>query len=507
MRNTLIPILAAVCLFFTGVSILNTQLWYSAKAESLAGARYAANNINHILEEASQATQTAREIAGKGCDLDEQYQLGTEAALKPHLRTIIILKQDAVWCTSLPGNRVLLSRIPVIPESNLLLAPAIDTVNKMPILLYQSQFADTRILVTISDQHTRGALNVPLKGVKYTLLVGDRIIGPLGDVTTLSGNNHFSGRVNSTKYHFSIIYNQPPLFSFSRLIDKGLGILIFILLISCAVAFLLDKYFNKSATPEEILRRAIHNGEIVPFYQPVVNGREGTLRGVEVLARWKHPRGGYISPAAFIPLAEKSELIVPLTQSLMSQVAKQMNAIESKLPEGFHVGINFSASHIISPTFVDECLKYRDSFTRRDLNLVLEVTEREPLHVDESLVHRLNILHENGFVIALDDFGTGYSGLSYLHDLHIDYIKIDHSFVGRVNADPDSTRILDCVLDLARKLSISIVAEGVETKEQLDYLNQNNITFQQGYYFYKPVTYIELVKIILSKPKVKVVVE
>ena len=85
--------------------------------------------------------------------------------------------------------------------------------------------------------------------------------------------------------------------------------------------------------------------------------------------------------------------------------------------------------------------------------------------------------------------------------------KIDHSFVGRVNADPESTRILDCVLDLARKLSISIVAEGVETKEQLDYLNQNNITFQQGYYFYKPVTYIDLVKIILSKPKVKVVVE
>ncbi|MEN8488769.1 EAL domain-containing protein, partial [Escherichia coli] len=77
----------------------------------------------------------------------------------------------------------------------------------------------------------------------------------------------------------------------------------------------------------------------------------------------------------------------------------------------------------------------------------------------------------------------------------------------RVNADPESTRILDCVLDLARKLSISIVAEGVETKEQLDYLNQNNITFQQGYYFYKPVTYIDLVKIILSKPKVKVVVE
>ena len=116
MRNTLIPILVAICLFITGVAILNIQLWYSAKAEYLAGARYAANNINHILEEASQATQTAVNIAGKECNLEEQYQLGTEAALKPHLRTIIILKQGIVWCTSLPGNRVLLSRIPVFPE-------------------------------------------------------------------------------------------------------------------------------------------------------------------------------------------------------------------------------------------------------------------------------------------------------------------------------------------------------------------------------------------------------
>ncbi|HBN1999801.1 TPA: EAL domain-containing protein [Escherichia coli] len=507
MRNTLIPILVAICLFITGVAILNIQLWYSAKAAYMAGARYAVNNINHILEEASQATQAAVNIAGKECDLEEQYQLGTEAALKPHLRTIIILKRGMVWCTSLPGNRVLLSRIPAFPDSNLLLAPAIDTVNRLPILLYQSQFADTRILVTISDQHIRGALNVPLKGVRYALRVADDIIGPTGDVMTLNGHYPYTEKVHSTRYHFTIIFNPPPFFSFYRLIDNGVGVLIFILLIACAAAYLLDKYFNKSATPEEVLRRAISNGEIVPFYQPVVNGREGTLRGVEVLARWKQPHGKYISPAAFIPLAEKSGLIVPLTQSLMNQVVTQMNAIASKLPEGFHIGINFSASHIISPTFVDECLIFRDSFTRRDLNLVLEVIERESLNVDESLVQRLNILHENGFVIALDDFGTGYSGLSYLHDLHIDYIKIDHSFVGRVNADPESTRILDCVLDLARKLSISIVAEGVETKEQLDYLNQNNITFQQGYYFYKPVTHIDLVKIILSKPKVKVMIE
>lgn len=507
MRNALLPVIAAVCLFITGVCFLNMQLWYSARAEGAGGARYAAKNVNAILEEASLATRTAMAISAKGCTPEGQYQLGTEAALQPHLRTILILRQGKVWCSSLPGNRVLLTQIPAMSAPHLLLVPAKETTNAQPVLIFQAHYDDSRILVTISDRHVRDALDAPLKEGSYSLLVGESVMSLTGDVGALNSLARQDGRVDSTAYPFSIIYPQPPLFDLHRMLTRGAGILIFLLLIACITAYILDRFLNKSLAPEDTLRRAIAHGEIVPFYQPVVNGREGTLRGVEVLARWKHPRAGYISPASFIPIAEKSGLIIPLTQSLMAQVAENMNAITSKLPEGFHVGINFSASHITSPTFVEECLKFRNSFHRKDLNLVIEVTEREPLHVDEALVQRLNILHENGFVIALDDFGTGYSGLSYLHDLHIDYIKVDQSFVARVNADPDSTRILDCVLDLARKLSLSIVAEGVETKEQLDYLNQNNITFLQGYYFYKPVAFIEFVKILLSKPKVKVIVE
>lgn len=507
MRKVLLPVTAAVCLFLIGVFILNMQLWYSSSTETLGGARYAAKNMDNILDEAFQATRTAMHIAEKKCDLEGQYQLGTEAALRPHLRTLIIIRQGKLWCTSLPGNRILLKQIPVIADTNLLLTPARNTENEIPVLLYQTRFQTNHIIVTISGVHIRGALNVPLKGVTYSLLVGDEVLGLLGDVETVTASSQMSGQVNSAKYPFSIIYNEPPLFSAKRLVTQGSGILVFILLISFAAAYTIDKYLNKNDTPEETLRRAIVKGEIVPFYQPIVNGREGTLRGVEVLVRWKHPKAGYISPASFIPVAEKSGLIVPLTQSLMRQVAANMNAIANKLPSGFHVGINFSASHITSPTFVEECLKFKDSFSRHDLNLVIEVTECEPLHVDEELVQRLNILHENGFVIALDDFGTGYSGLSYLHDLHIDYIKIDQSFVGRVNEHPDSTRILDCVLDLARKLSLSIVAEGVETNAQLDYLNKNNIVFLQGYYFYKPVAFTEFVMILLAKPKVKVYVE
>ncbi|EPN6132846.1 EAL domain-containing protein [Enterobacter asburiae] len=507
MRHASIPVAAATTMFLLGVFIINLQVWYSARADSLAEAHYVVRNMNVILKEARHATEMAMQLAENECDAEGQYRLGTEAALQPHLRTIVILKNDAVWCSSLPGNRVLLVNSSVLPDSSLLLVPSASTVNGLPVLLYQTIHAGSRIIVSISDSHIRDALDMPLNGVEYSLRVGNTLLGLTGDVTTADHTKKEVLTVKASNYPFSVQFNSPPLFSLKRLFNRAGGVVLFLLIISSLSAYILQRYISKDVSPEESLRIAIYRNEIIPYYQPVVSGKEGTLRGVEVLARWKHPQSGFISPASFIPLAEKSGLIIPLTQSLMRQVAIHMNAIATLLPEGFHVGINFSASHIVASTFVEECLHYKRSFTQQDLNLVVEVTEREPLDIDEHLVNTLNELHNNGFAIALDDFGTGYSGLSYLQDLHIDYIKIDQSFVSRVNANEDSTLILDSVLELAKKLSISIVAEGVETEEQLDYLTRNHIRFLQGFFFYKPLPFKELVKVLLSKPKVKVRVE
>ena len=158
MRKVLLPVTAAVCLFLIGVFILNMQLWYSSSTEILGGARYAAKNMDNILDEAFQATRTAMHIAEKKCDLEGQYQLGTEAALRPHLRTLIIIRQGKLWCTSLPGNRILLKQIPVITDTNLLLTPARNTENEIPVLLYQTRFQTNHIIVTISGVHIRGVM-------------------------------------------------------------------------------------------------------------------------------------------------------------------------------------------------------------------------------------------------------------------------------------------------------------------------------------------------------------
>ncbi|BFU34385.1 hypothetical protein GPC19245_23680 [Enterobacter asburiae] len=332
----------------------------------------------------------AKQLAENECDAEGQYRLGTEAALQPHLRTIVILKNDAVWCSSLPGNRVLLVNSSVLPESSLLLVPSASTVNGLPVLLYQTIHAGSRIIVSISDSHIRDALDMPLNGVEYSLRVGNSLLGLTGDVTAADPTKKEVLTVKASGYPFSVQFNSPPLFSLKRLFNRAGGVVLFLLIISSLSAYILQRYISKDVSPEESLRIAIYRNEIIPYYQPVVSGKEGTLRGVEVLARWKHPQSGFISPASFIPLAEKSGLIIPLTQSLMRQVAIHMNAIATLLPEGFHVGINFSASHIVAPTFVEECLHYKRSFTQQDLNLVIEVTEREPLDIDEHLVNTLN---------------------------------------------------------------------------------------------------------------------
>lgn len=504
MYRVILPFVAALLFFLSGSFILNLQIWYSNKSEYVAAAQYALKNIDQILEEASQATQTGLAVARAQCSLEEQYRLATVATLKPHLRTILLLKEGKIWCTSLPGNRLLLTNVTDLPDSPLFLTASGQNIHDTASMVYQTRTADVTILVTVSDSQLRTALFTSQQNVDPQLVIGPNALGLRGDVRTFHPGGTDTAFISSAAYPFGIQYQLPPLFSLTRIFHQGGGMLLFIFFISCIGFWLLRKYSGNVATPADALRQAIILGEIVPYYQPVVDGRDNSIRGIEVLARWKHPTAGFISPATFIPLAEKTGLIIPLTQSLMRQVVEHMNLISTKLPEGFHIGINVSAAHINSPGFVEDCLKYQSGFIHQHLTLVLEVTEREPLSVDEQLLNKLNSLHTHHFAIALDDFGTGYSGLSYLHDLKIDYIKIDQSFVGRVNDDEDSTKLLDCVLELARKLSLIIVAEGVETRTQLDYLNRNHITLLQGYYFYKPVKFVELVKILLTKPKARI---
>ncbi|KKY79680.1 hypothetical protein OA43_21850 [Klebsiella variicola] len=505
-RNAWIAFSLALVVFLAGVFVINWQLWHSDQATHVAAARQAAKKIAAILDEAHAATATALHVSRSGCSGQGQFQLGTEAALQPHLRTILLIKDGQVWCSSLPGNRVLTLHPESLPDEKLQLLPARMMVNKRPVLIYHTRSAQVRVIVSISDIHLRDALYSDEDNAGLALSVNHQMITRYGDVGPLKASPH-QDIFSSPDYPFRIIYPESPFFSPSRLFQNGFGLLIFIFSVSLLFYFLLRKYLNVYTSEEENLRYAIAQGYIVPFYQPVVNGKTGEIYGVEILARWKNATTQRRSPAEFIPLAERTGLIIPLTRSLMAQVAAQMNPIFSKLPDGFHIGLNISVSHINAPSFIDDCLHYQRGFEGKAVKLMLEITEQEPLLLNDAVVDKLNTLHSRGFSIALDDFGTGYSGLSCLHELVFDYIKIDQSFVGRVTGEAPSSKLLDCVIEMARTLSLRIIAEGVETQVQLEYLNRQNIHLLQGYYFWKPMPYVALVMLLLSKPKARIVEE
>ena len=271
---------------------------------------------------------------------------------------------------------------------------------------------------------------------------------------------------------------------------------------------LLQKAMLERNAMEYDLKDAVLNlSQFTLYHQPQVT-YDGKIVGTEALLRWEHPRRGLVMPGDFIPMAEGNGLIVVIGDWVLQMACAQLAAWAND-PQMSHltIAVNVSARQFCEPHFVQSVTEIMQTYGIGPGKLKIELTESQlSANVDE-IIGKMNELKKHGITFSLDDFGTGYSGLSYLHDLHIDYIKIDQSFVGRVNELPDSTRILDCVLDLARKLSLSIVAEGVETNAQLDYLNKNNIVFLQGYYFYKPVTFTEFVMILLAKPKVKVFVE
>ncbi len=266
----------------------------------------------------------------------------------------------------------------------------------------------------------------------------------------------------------------PPLFS----------LLIFFGVIAGAIGHWLQK---RSSSPSHEMQRALEAAEFIPYFQPVVHGDSKQWAGVEVLMRWKHPKEGLVRPDMFIPFAEHSGLIVPMTRSLMQQTAALLAPHAMQFHERFHIGINITANHCHDLALVSDCREFLAAFPPGSVALILELTERE-LIVPSDITHQLfEQLHELGVMIAIDDFGTGHSSLGYLRQFNVDFLKIDQSFVAMIGVDALSRHILDSIIELSAKLDLGIVAEGVETAEQADYLASHSVNFLQGYLFARPM--------------------
>ena len=261
----------------------------------------------------------------------------------------------------------------------------------------------------------------------------------------------------------------------------------------------LARYFSgRLGASVKALRTAIAQRQIVPFYQPFMNASTGQIAGIEVLARWRHPLYGAISPDAFIPLAEEHHLIVPLTHLLMQQVVADLQHQIHRFPVGTYICINISAQNCLDPGFECDTRDMLVKFNANQSHVVVEITERHPLHFTPQLSNWFAALRRANISVALDDFGTGYSNLSYISALNPEFIKLDKLFVSQIGVNED-TRLVDSVIALAKNMHLKIIAEGVETEAQANYLRHKQIDFLQGYLFSKPLPASELIHQITSR--------
>ena len=239
---------------------------------------------------------------------------------------------------------------------------------------------------------------------------------------------------------------------------------------------------------ENDLRRALDQNEFVLFYQPKVN-MSGSIIGMEALIRWQHSKLGMISPGKFIPMAEKTGLISPISEWVLHTACVQIREWQKNhyLSNDATLAVNISLRQLKQDTFWDTFLKILSETELDPRYLELELAESSIMDNPQATIVLLEKIHQLGAYIAIDDFGTGYSSLSYLRRLPIDAIKIDMSFVQGIGKDHNDEEIIKVIIALAKSLGIQSVAEGVETQEQVTFLHEHRCDSLQGFYFCRPL--------------------
>lgn len=252
---------------------------------------------------------------------------------------------------------------------------------------------------------------------------------------------------------------------------------------------------------EADLRFAIQRNELSMHYQPLISLKDGGIIGFEALLRWHHAKLGSISPAQFIPIAEESDLIIPITNWILKQTTDQI-AEWQKISNSYRnliVSVNISGKHLVQDGLVEEVKKSLKSSKLDPSGLKLEVTESTAMSNADRTIDILTKLKTIGVQLSIDDFGTGYSSLSYLHRLPFDTLKIDRSFVYQVGENGENSQILQTIISLAKNLKMRVIAEGIETESQLQLLQNLGCDYGQGYLFSKPLPKDEMENLLYKR--------
>lgn len=259
-----------------------------------------------------------------------------------------------------------------------------------------------------------------------------------------------------------------------------------------------DSMVKKIELQNEI-RQGIANHEFVLFYQPQVDLETGYIHGVEALVRWNHPKKGILPPAAFIAIAEESELILPLGEQILKTACEQSVKWEMAGIKDLSVGVNMSAKQFRKKGLLQDVIHILQETGMRAELLDIEITESTAMEDVATTIAIMESLKERGIKFSLDDFGTGYSSLNYLISLPIDYLKIDKHFVQSLKEDSFEEVVIKAIIEIAHNMKLTVIAEGIETLEQNEILKKFNGNQAQGYYYSKPLSVEDIEPVLTSR--------
>lgn len=257
---------------------------------------------------------------------------------------------------------------------------------------------------------------------------------------------------------------------------------------------------------EAELRQALMRGEFFLHYQPQLNLSDGRLISVEALIRWKHPTKGIILPINFIPLAEETGLIIPIGEWVLRTACKQNKAWQNMGLPRISIAVNITTKQFRLYNFKQMISNILEETGLEAKYLELELTENIIIN-NMDMVNTICDLKKMGIQIVLDDFGIGYSSLNYLREIPIDRLKIDQSYIQNIESDRGDDVIIQAIIAMAKSLNLEVLAEGVETKKQLEFLKTYKCGEVQGYFFSKPISAEECEKLLRDKVGLKEIVE
>jgi EAL domain-containing protein (putative c-di-GMP-specific phosphodiesterase class I) len=242
------------------------------------------------------------------------------------------------------------------------------------------------------------------------------------------------------------------------------------------------------------LAESLTQNEFELYYQPLFAIEHNILVGAEALIRWHHPEKGMIPPDQFIAIAEQSGLINDLGDWVLAQACREINSFSNAGVIPIRIAINISPVQFRRANFLQDMLKILDKYDVSADCIELEITEGAVMYNVDQAISTMQALHDAGFQLAMDDFGTGYSSLSYLKSFPIQKVKIDRSFISDLENDDDSKSIARAIIQMSHSLGLNVLAEGVETQAQLQYLHDEECDYVQGYYTGRPMPATEFIR-------------